>query len=591
MLKPSLRSAYFRRLALLSLSCFSWISSAAASPVLLAGSGSEKVHSTDITLMQKDGKSVVSILPDYQGPLSSFAVIIPVSKDVSAEQVSTLKREFVDRVALVSAPKFAEFWEMDPCDTEELEQDWQRDMTAKANTGFLGVMQTEPSKKVAKEMLLDLKAKTKDGEYKEIVVGTSDEIKAWLKKKTYVLPPGGEENLNSYGAAGYNFVALDVDVNRVELVGGDRAQLSPIRFFTSATISTLPTRFGLPSAAKEQELLIYTFVPEKRMQVTNYPTLPAPTNLRVVTEYEEKPGSSFNLKEKVGEFYAALHDRFLQKHPGSFLLEYAFPADTCGQPCTTEPLLPHELLSLGADVFEADLPEAVRRPKAPEPTEEEEEKLKAILAEKQTPKEKKEAKEIWAADREELVARKGLLERNQYILSRLHYRYAAAAMPKDVELGPAAPLEGGIALPAGEFGESDTSVKEAAKNEFQSRYNGVFPNKVVVKCEAPKPHRWGKAPRSYRGLRKIWVAEDLSRRNRSRVKLEGAVLSTVADLDLAGSAAKKEAESAVATTAATEEKKDGGCGCTSTRSTPSSLGAVLGLAALGLVQLRRRRLS
>src|SRR5690606_22075130 len=206
MLKPSLRSAYFRRLALLSLSCFSWISSAAASPVLLAGSGSEKVHSTDITLMQKDGKSVVSILPDYQGPLSSFAVIIPVPKDVSAEQVSTLKRECVDRVALVSAPKFAEFWEMDPCDTEELEQDWQRDMTAKANTGFLGVMQTEPSKKVAKEMLLDLKAKTKDGEYKEIVVGTSDEIKAWLKKKTYVLPPGGEENLNSYGAAGYNFV-------------------------------------------------------------------------------------------------------------------------------------------------------------------------------------------------------------------------------------------------------------------------------------------------------------------------------------------------------------------------------------------------
>lgn len=590
MLKPSLRSAYFRRLALLSLSCFSWISSAAASPVLLAGSGSEKVHSTDITLMQKDGKSVVSILPDYQGPLSSFAVIIPVPKDVSVEQVSTLKREFVDRVALVSAPKFAEFWEMDPCDTEELEQDWQRDMTAKANTGFLGVMQTEPSKKVAKEMLLDLKAKTKDGEYKEIVVGTSDEIKAWLKKKAYALPPGGEENLNSYGAAGYHFVALDVDVNRVELVGGDRAQLSPIRFSTSATISTLPTRFGLPSAAKEQELLIYTFVPEKRLQVTNYPTLPAPTNLRVVTEYEEKPGSSFNLKEKVGEFYAALHDRFLQKHPGSFLLEYAFPADTCGQPCTTEPLLPHELLSLGADVFEADLPEAVRRPKAPEPTEEEEEKLKAILAEKQTPKEKKEAKETWAADREELVARKGLLERNQYILSRLHYRYAAAAMPKDVELGPAAPLEGGIALPSGEFGESDTSVKEAAKNEFQSRYNGVFPNKVVVKCEAPKPHRWGKAPRSYRGLRKIWVAEDLSRRNRSRVKLEGAVLSTVAELDLAGSAATKEADPAV-TTASAEEKKDGGCGCKSTRSTPSSLGAVLGLAALGLVQLRRRRLS
>lgn len=593
MLKRSLRSTYFRRLALLSLSCFSWVSSAAASPVLLAGSGGEKVHSTDITLMQKDGKSVVSILPDYQGPLSNFAVILPVPKDVTPQQVSTLKREFVDRVARVSAPKFAEFWEMDPCDTEEVEQDWQRDMTAKADTGFLGVMQTEPGKKVAKELLLDLKAQKKDGEYKEIVVGTSDEIKTWLKKKAYALPPGGEESLSTYDAAGYKFVALDVDVNRVELVGGDRAQLSPIRFVTSATISSLPTRFGLPSAAKEQELLIYTFVPEQRFQVTNYPTLPAPTNLRVVTEYEDKPGSTFNLKEKTGEFYAALHDRFLQKHPGSFVIEYAFPADTSGQPFTTEPLLPHEILTLGADVFEADLPEAVRRPKAPEPTAEEEEKLKALLAEKVTPKEKKAAKEMWLADREELVARKGLLERNQYILSRLHYRYAAAAMPKDVELGPAAPLEGGNALPMGEFGESDLSVKEGGKNEFQARYNGVFPNKVVVKCEAPKPHRWGKPPRSYRGLRKIWVAEDLSRRNRSRVKLDSAVLSSVSDLGLSGATEKKAPDLVVAEEATTPaaEKKEGGCGCQSTRSTPASLGWLFGLVALAFVQLRRRRLT
>lgn len=591
MLKRSLRSTYFRRLALCSLSCFSWVSPTLASPVLLAGSGSEKVHSTDITLMQKDGKSVVSILPDYQGPLSGFAVIIPVPKDVSIEQVSTLKREFVDRVARVSAPKFAEFWEMDPCDTEEVEQDWERDMTAKANTGFLGVMQTEPGKKVAKEMLLDLKAQTKDGEYKEIFVGTSDEIKTWLAKKEYSLPTGGEDSLKTYDAAGYKFVALDVDVNRVELVGGDRAQLSPIRYFTNEAISSLPTRFGLPSAAKEQELLIYTLVPETRFQVTNYPTLPAPTNLRVVTDYEDKPGSTFNLKEKMGEFYSALHDRFLQKHPGSFLIEYAFPADTCGQPCTTEPLLPYEILSLGADVFEVDLSEEVRRPKAPEPTAEEEEKLKAILAEKTTPKEKKEAKEIWLADREELVARKALLERNQYILSRLHYRYAAAAMPKDVELGAAAPLEGGVALPGGELGESDLSAKDGAKNEFQSRYNGVYPNKVAVKCEAPKPHRWGKAPRSYRGLRKIWVAEDLSRRNRTRVKLEGAVLSTVPDLDLVGPAEKKVAEPAVAGGTPVEEKKDGGCGCKTGPSGPGSIGWLSGLFALGLVQLRRRRLN
>ncbi len=594
MLKRSVRSFRFPSLALTAALGLSWVSGATASPVLLAGSGSEKVHSTDVTLMQKDGKSVVSILPDYQGPLSGFAVIIPVPKDVSADHVTTLKREFVDRVAKVSAPKFAEFWEMDPCNPEELEQDWERDMTAKANTGFLGVMQTEPGKKVAKELLLDMKAKTKDGEYKETFVGDAGALKAWLEKKEYSLPEGGEANLSSYESAGYKFLALDVDVNRVELVGGDRAQLSPIRYFTGEEVKSLPTRFGLPSAAKEQELHIFTLVPEKRFEATNYKTAPIPTNMRVVTEYEEKPGSKFNLKEKMGEFYAALHDRFLAKNPKTFLVEYAYPSDTCGQPCTTEPLLPHEILSLGADVFEADLPEDVRRPKPPAPTAEEEAKLEAAMAEKETPKEKKAVKEAWEADRQELVARKGILERNKFILTRLHYRYASAAMDKDVELGPAAALEGGNALPQGELGESDLSIKESSENKFQARYNGVFPNKIVVKCDNPKPHRWGKPPRSYRGLRKIWVAEDLSRRNRKRVKLEGAVLSAVPALDLAGEAAKKAEEAAAAAAAAApagEEKKEGDCGCKTAGGSQGGSGWLMALGLGSLLAWRRRRVS
>ncbi len=594
MFKRSLRSPRFCTLALCALFGFSWVSSSSASPVLLAGSGSEKVHSTDIALMQKDGKSVISVLPDYQGPLSGFAVIIPVPKDVTVDHVTTLKREFVDRVAKVSAPKFAEFWEMDPCSTDELEQDWERDMTAKANTGFLGVMQTEPGKKVAKELLLDMKAKTKDGEYQETFIGSADELRAWLEKKEYSLPAGGEESLSSYAAKGYQFLALDVDVNRIELVGGDRAQLSPIRFWTSEEVGSLPTRFGLPSAAKQQELHIFTLIPSTRFEAKNYATKPAPTNLRVVTEYEEKPGSKFNLKEKIGEFYGALHDRFLEKNPKTFLLEYAFPADTCGQPCTTEPLLPHEILSLGADVFEADLSEDVRRPPPPEPTAEDEAKLEAMIAEKTTPKEKKLVKETWQADREELAARKALLERNQFVLTRLHYRYGADAMPDDVELGPAPPLEGGVALPQGEFGESDLAVKEAEKNQFQSRYNGVFPNKVVVKCDNPRHHRWGKAPRSYRGLRKIWVAEDLSRRSRSRVELEGAVLSAVPALDLAGEAAKKAAEEAATAPAQTpdaEEKKEGDCGCKAAGSPTGGAGWLLSLGIAAVWFGRRRRFN
>jgi hypothetical protein len=63
-------------------------------------------------------------------------------------------------------------------------------------------------------------------------------------------------------------LAAEVDVNRLELVGGDRAQLSPLRYWTNESASKVPARFGLPSAASAQELFIYTLISGQRMQVT-----------------------------------------------------------------------------------------------------------------------------------------------------------------------------------------------------------------------------------------------------------------------------------------------------------------------------------
>lgn len=583
------RSRTFRSIARAALLCGLLASPAHASNVMLAGAGSEKVHSTNLFLMKKGETSVVTVHPDYEGPLRAFAVIVPIPKDVTKERITTLKREYGDRVAQVSAPKFAEFWEMDPCDTETPhEQEWERDLTVKDETGFLGTVKTDSSKKVAKEMLLDVEAKQKSGEYKEIFIGGADEVKKWLSDKDYKLPAGGAESIAQYAAAGYNFLALDVDVNRMELVGADRAYLSPVRFWTKESTTSLPTRFGLPSAAAKQEMHLFTLVPEKRMQVTNYTTKATPTNFSVVQEYVEPGGRNVNLKERVGEFFAALHDRFLEKNPNTFLLEYAWPTATCGKPCPTEPLLPHELLSLGGDVFEAELSEEVRRPEPPPATEEENAKLEATLKELKTPKEKKEAKETWEADRQELAARKGIIERNQYILSRLHYRYDAKGMPKDVELGEGAPIEGGNALPSGEHGAADTAVSAGGKNEFQTRFNGLFPNIKVVNCENPKPHRWGKAPREYRGLNKIWVAEDLSRRDRKRIDPNKAVVTPIPDLGIPGLLAKPKEEAPKAP-AAEEKKESGLCAYGREKTSASSVVLVMigALSALGLIRRRR----
>ena len=62
----------------------------------------------------------------------------------------------------------------------------------------------------------------------------------------------------------------------------------------------------------EQELFVYVLAPKDRYEVANYPTKYAPTNLNV----------DFKVKERMGEFYGALHDIYLQKHPGGYTCHY-----------------------------------------------------------------------------------------------------------------------------------------------------------------------------------------------------------------------------------------------------------------------------
>ncbi len=577
---PRWRVPFLRCAGLAALLAVTWSATASASPVLLAGTGQEKVHSTHVSVMQKDGMSAVSIMPDYEGSLSPFAVVVPVPKDVEESDVAVIKREFMDRLDKISAPRFAEFWEMDPCKEGEVQQAWERDMTASDDTGFLGVMKTDPSKKVAKEMLMDVEAKEKEGEYTKTFVGTGKEVLSWLSGKDFKLPEGGQASIEKYADQGYNFVAMAVDPNSIELIGADRATLSPIRYFTETKIEKLPIRFGLPSAAKAQELLIFTLVKDQRMQTANYPTKPAPTNLRV----------KFEVKERMGEFYAALHDKFLEKNPRTFLAEYAYTTADCTKPCPTEPLMPHELLSLGGDAFDETLPEDVRRPEPPEPTEEEQAKFEAQLAGK-TPSEKKEFKESWEDDREELAARKALIKRHTYTLSRLHYRYGKDDLPKDPVLEAGAPITGGIDLPKGPEGVASVQVTTADENEFQIRYNHLHPNIKVVECENPKRYRWGKPPRTYRGLNKIWIAEDLSRKNREQIDPAEVVMTSVPQLDLPGRATEEKQEKKSQEPDAEKKEKDDGCGCSTVGTGPRGRLWSLALGLVGLAWLRRRRMA
>ncbi|MBK7581005.1 MAG: DUF2330 domain-containing protein [Myxococcales bacterium] len=536
-------------------------------------------HATHIAVIPKGETTIVSVMPDYDGALDPFALVMPVPADVTADKIKTLKREFVDRLEMMTAPRFMEFWEMDPCDPGPLEQEWERSKLASADTAFLGGGQVGGEKKVPKEMLLTVEPDFKEGEYTMSLLGKDQtgDLAGFLKGKGYILTDQGAAAIKPYVEAGMNILVAEVDTKRVELVGGERASLSPIRYSTQTAVTKFPEKLGLVNIDKKQETFIYVLSPDQRYEVKNYGNIFPPTNINV----------DFSVKERVGEFYAAIHDMIQEKDPKAFLVEYAWPAEGCGQPCQNEPLLPHELLSLGGDVLELSVPEEERNPVPPELTEAEKKAQEAELKELK-PAERPKAKKEMEAERKELFRRKALLARQKYLVTRLHHRFDATNLPNDPEIGPAGHIAGGAKLPKGEKLEISTEVKPADKSQLQTRYLTFHPWKGMMKCDSPERWRWGKPPRDYRGLRKTWVAADLTRKDRKQIDPKKVVLTPIQSLGLTGAPPADAADAgADAGTGAPEKKK--GCGCTTPGGGAGSAGFSVWAALLVAGALLRRR--
>ncbi len=567
------------------------------------------LHSTHVILMQKGETSVVTVAPDYEGPFTPFAIVMVVPGDVTLDRIRTMRRENITRIESLTAPRFHDFYEKDPCEPGEPEQEWQRDLTVKT-TGFLGGNQQMGSdRKVAREFSVDLSTKYKDSEseYRYHLIGGEPaeasednpqhgkgyaDLDAFLSETGYKMSGEVKKALNGYQARGMRLLAIEVDTKMIEIGAKERAQLAGIRYFTSAKATTIQSTLGLNNLAAKQDLFVYVLHPEKRFAPTNYQYVYPPTNIELLANIKVN-GKNRVVKERIGEIYNGIHDRIAAKYPDRFLYEFAWHTQGCGEPCPNEKLLANELLMLGGEVLEEQLPEEVRHPEPPEETEEEKKAFEEELKEKELkPAEKRKAKKQREADRKELAWRKGVIERQNFVISRFHYRYDRANLKKDVEVGPANDhIRGGVALPQGlppkiETGESKVSEK-GQTSKYQVRFNHYWEWDGQVKCEAPKRGRWGKRWRHKRVWNKIWMAVDLPHRRRDEIEPAQVVVTPLPEWDIV---MKEEAPAAADAGVTAVEEKKSSCGCRApgAKDAGTSLGW-LALCLFGIGVARRRR--
>lgn len=539
-------------------------------------------HASFVVVMRKGGTTVVTVMNDYEGPLDDFALVMPVPSDVTVDHVKMLKRDLMDRIDRITAPRFHRFWEEDPCDPSAPIQQWQQSRKASNATAFLGGGSTMGGmggeKPVPKAMLMNVTPEFNQGEYSFSILDDSDanDFDGWLKKQGYQAPPGAAQAVAPYVKAGMKLLVAHVDSRKIELEGGGRAMLSPFRFYTEKPFDTIPEKLGLLNIDKKQELIVYVLDPNARYETKNYENVFPPTNIQV----------DFKVKERIGEFYAALQDLIAKKHPKAFLDEYAWSTTGCGQPCPDDPLDVGELLTFGGDVFERSVPKSELNPKPPPLTDAEKKQLKGLKG--------KDRKQFFA-DRKELARRKALIARQKYVLSRLDYRFDARTLPEDPKIGPTGAVQGGVGVPKGRQARIATAVTPAKTNELQTRYINVHPWKGMMKCKSPDRWRWGIPPRTYRGLRKIWVATDLTRKNRTKIRPAAVVVTPVPSLGLSGHASptalRAPHDAGVGDAGARAAKKSSRCGCSvpGGRAPLSLSGVLLGVLGAGLIVRRRKQ--
>jgi len=497
------------------------------------GAGGEMFNdATQVVLMRSGTRTVLAMQNNYKGAPEAFALVIPVPTVLQKEDVKTLPKAVFEHVDQMGAPRLVEYWEKDPCAPEP-----PMEVTGSFGFGRAG-MGPGGGGTGKGDLGVTIEAKFEVGEYQVVVLSAKDStgLDTWLRQERYQIPPGAEPFLRPYVESGMKFFVAKVDPAKVTFKDG-RAALSPLRFHYDSDEFNLPIRLGLANSSGTQDLIVSILAPGQRYEVANYGNVTIPTNLDVKDA----------VRDKFGEFYAALFDRTVEKNPGAVVTEYAWQATNC-DPCPGPVIALDELTTLGLDVLGGAKGKAAR------------------------------------------------FDGNamSMVLTRLHARYGKT-VTEDLVFKAAEPIVGGR-----EFLQAGGKLEERSRpdsiNNFQARYAIRHEWTGPITCKDPVRGRWGGPPSGVTGGG-VKPALDLAFAPRGLAKLPELVRQDVPEIDVKAGVASAAAPDQTGTAPGSSQaptpppppaKTKGGCGCAST--TPDSLASLgLGVAAFATIVRRRRR--
>ena len=295
----------------------------------VAKADTELFNESSKVILARDGnRTILTMANDYQGEVEDFALVVPVPVILDESQIQVGDPALLERIDAYSAPRLVEYFDDDPCapilydEPEALSTPLPEAADSQQRANALGVTIEEQFTK---------------GEYDILILSAEESggLETWLTENGYQIPAGASDVLQSYIGQGMKFFVARINLEAFE--AGGYEFLRPLVMAFESESFMLPIQLGMVNAAGPQDLVIYLLSPEGRVELSNYPVVPIPSDV-TLPEF---------IEEDFGDFYQTMFQQSYEREGrDAVFLEYAWDMSGC-DPCAADPLSAVELLRAG----------------------------------------------------------------------------------------------------------------------------------------------------------------------------------------------------------------------------------------------------
>ncbi len=286
---------------------------------------------SQVALVRDGDRTVLTMSNDYQGPLSEFALVVPVPSVLQKEQIHIGDRKLLEHLDAYSAPRLVEYFDADPC-RPPMAMDMARSAGAPAAKAAAQREATSDS-----ALGVTIEARYTVGEYDILILSAKESsgLETWLKQNGYRIPERASAALQPYIRQDMKFFVAKVNLKEQAATG--MQYLRPLQIAYESRKFMLPIRLGMANARGPQDMVVYALSRQGRVESVNYRTTRVPSDVNL-PEY---------VKDEFGKFYKAAFAQALNREGGrSLFTEYSWNMGWC-DPCAAQPLSREELQQLG----------------------------------------------------------------------------------------------------------------------------------------------------------------------------------------------------------------------------------------------------